>query len=335
MARVLLVGTGGTIASRALAAGGVGATDDGEHVLAGADVPAFDAAGITVETVDVLGANSFNLTLADLRSVRDAVGAALARDDVDGVVVTHGTDTMEETAALLAVTLRDDRPVVLTGAQRSADSLGSDGGSNLSEAISLAASAQSRGRGVLVSFSGEVLAPLGVRKAHTTTAQPFVNTMTPRLGAVGVAGVALEPVTSTTPATPTFAAPGAAFDNVRVDAVLTYPGGDARLLEAAVAAGAQGVVLVSTGTGNPGRALIPAIERAVTLGVLIAIASRTGCGPVRAIYGNGGAVDAEAAGAVLLGALPPSQARIIMALLLSQGGADDARRHLRHITQDR
>lgn len=311
MPHLVLLGTGGTIASRRVPSGGSKATDSGTELIAA--VGDLDA-DITVEVHDVLAVNSFNLELRDLRSISDAVADALCRDDVDGVVVAHGTDTLEETAALLDLVHDDPRPVVLTGAQRAADAPDTDGPRNLRDALVVAASPDSRGRGTLVAFAGEVFSALGLRKAHTIAPQPFANVLGGPIGRVrDRPEYAFRPE-----ARAPLARPAAAFDAIRVDILLAYPGADATLLDAAVRAGARGVIVLGSGAGNPGARLIDGIVRASAAGVVVGLGTRTGAGPVAPLYAGGGAVDAVHAGAVPLGMLPATQARILLALLLAE-----------------
>jgi L-asparaginase len=318
MPHLVLLGTGGTIASRRMPSGGSKATDSAAELAAAAG----DLDGdITVEVHDVLAVNSFNLELRDLRTISDAVGHALSRDDVDGVVVSHGTDTLEETAALLDLVHDDPRPVVLTGAQRSADAPDTDGPRNMRDALVVAASPDSRRRGALVVFAGEVFSAFGLRKAHTLAAQPFANVFGGPIGRVlDRPEYAFRP-----DARAPLARPGAAFDAVRVDLVLAYPGADSALLDAALRAGAQGVIVLGGGAGNPGTRLTEGIARASRAGVVVGLGTRTGAGAVVPLYAGGGAVDAVHAGAVPLGAVPATQARILLALILAeaQDAADD------------
>ncbi|GGA62359.1 L-asparaginase [Pseudoclavibacter endophyticus] len=317
MAHLVLLGTGGTIASRRTESGDSRAGDSSAALLATVDGAASD---VTIEGRDVLSVNSFNLGFGDLRAIADAVAESLARDDVDGVVVTHGTDTLEETAAFLDAVHDDERPVVLTGAQRGADVPDTDGPRNLRDAFAVAADPSSRGRGVLAVFAGEIFAATGLRKADTVAPQPFASITG------GCIGRVLERPTyfSTPQRAEPVERPGESIDDLRVDVVTAYPGADGALLDAAVAAGARGAVVLGTGAGNPGAALTAAIERAVAADVVVLLGSRTGSGPSLPIYGGGGAADAVAAGALTLGEIPATQARVLLALALAGPGGGDA-----------
>jgi L-asparaginase len=304
---VVVLATGGTISSRRTD-GAVVAADDASTVLAGIDF----GEGVTVEEHDVLRVGSYRMSLADMRLVAEAVARQLDRDDVDGVVITHGTDTLEETAILLDLVHADARPVMLTGAQRAADIADTDGPRNLRDAVAVAADPAARGHGVMVVFDETVLAARGVRKSHTVELAAFSNPA----GTVGVV-YSGEAKMHNVPARPQpIASVGAGFDTVRVDIVAAYPGGDDQLLRAAVQAGARGIVLAGTGIGNAPPGFDDAIAEIVHGGVVVALSTRVAAGPVLPIYGDGGGSDLVAAGAVPV-ALPASQARIALALLLS------------------
>ncbi|WP_087198218.1 asparaginase, partial [Clavibacter michiganensis] len=261
MPHVLVLATGGTISSRTRPDGAAVAADPADRLLG--SVPALPA-GVTVETRDVLRVNSFALTHADLRTIQDAVAEALARDDVDGVVVTHGTDTLEETAFLLDLVTDDPRPVVLTGAQRSADDPAGDGPGNLRDAIVVAASPDARGAGVLAVFASRILAADGLVKARTLDPDAFAARDGAPLGRVTGDEVRIARLPRALPILP---APTPRFDRIRVDCVSVHPGADAVLFRAAIAAGAAGVVVIGTGAGNANRALVPEIRAAADAGV--------------------------------------------------------------------
>ncbi|HET8599032.1 MAG TPA: asparaginase [Segeticoccus sp.] len=311
MRRVVVVATGGTIASSSRNGGPAVASRTVEELVAGLDVP-----GVAVEGRDLLRRGSYLFTHADLRTICDAVTEELQRDDVDGVVVTHGTDTMEETAYLLDLVHDAPQPVVLTGAQKAADRPDSDGPYNLAAAVRVAASPDARGCGALVCFGDHIFAPARLRKHHTLDLEPFRASDSGPVGRV-VAGAARFTARPVRPAA--LPRPGPEFDRTRVDVVALYPGADAVLADAAVSAGAQGVVLAGTGAGNGNHAIRDWVRRAAAAGTVIGLSTRVAEGPVAEIYGNGGAADLVASGALSLGGLPLFHGRLLLALLLSSG----------------
>jgi L-asparaginase len=287
-------------------------------------VAGLSPAGVEVEAIDVLRGNSFAFTPADQRTIADAVRTQLARADVDGVVVTHGTDTLEETAFLVDLAHDDPRPVVFTGSQRAADHPDADGPANLAGALAVAVAPDARDRGVLVAFGGAVLAARGVRKAHTLAGQPFADPDAGPLGTVSARGVELGPRR----ARPLLGPPDERYDATVVEIVTAFPGAGDGQLRSAADRGAHGIVLAGFGAGNPTPGMTAAIADLVAGGMLVVLGTRVAAGPVAAIYGGGGAVDAVAAGAVPLGALGLSQGRVAAALLLSRHPAPEAARRL-------
>ncbi|WP_101948062.1 asparaginase [Mycobacterium sp. 3519A] len=311
MTRIAVIATGGTIASTA-SDGGVVATRSAADLLQTAKVT-----GIEVESIDLMTVGSYCMRLEHLRSISDAVAALLARTDdpVDGIVVTHGTDTMEETAILLDLVHDDPRPVVLTGAQRASDALDADGPQNLADAVVVAGSSDVRGIGVLVVFAGQILPARATRKLHTTALAAFGSVSGARIGAVTDGTVAISAI----PKRPQpLSRPTADFDDTRVDLVEMYPGADATLMRAAVAAGARGIVLAGTGIGNANPQVVDAARELVADGVAVVLSTRVPEGPVAGVYGNGGGADLIAAGVPAAPALPATQLRILLALWLSQ-----------------
>ncbi|MGD8201642.1 asparaginase [Ornithinimicrobium sp. W1679] len=309
--RVLVLGTGGTIASTSADGSGAVASLTARDLL-GELAPM----GIEVETDDMFTLGSYLLEHRHLRQVVEAVAAACTRDDVDGVVLTHGTDAVEETGFLLSLCHRGDKPVVLTGAQRSADQADTDGPRNLRDAVVVAADPRAEGMGPLLVFAGLVLPGGRFRKAHTLAPQPFAVPDGGPLGTVGEDGVHLHsrPVRHTPPLSLT-----TRFDTTRVDVVTLHPGADAALARAAVEAGAAAVVLAGTGAGNGNHALLQWVTEAVDHGVTVGVSTRVAEGPVAPLYGNGGARDLLDAGALSMGALPLFHARLLLAALRSTG----------------
>ena len=308
MKHIQLLGTGGTIASRGSGAGGAVATD------VAADLTRSSYGDFIVSARDIFTKGSYGLDLADLRTICEATQEALADEGNDGVVITHGTDTLEETAFLLDLVHASHKTVVLTGAQRAADSPAPDGPRNVEEAVAAAACPELHHSGVLISFDGTVRSARGARKAHTTAGSPFQG------GTVVAHLVGSRLVATATPLRrPSLPVPPTIFDNVRVDIVTAYPGATPDLFDFAVHSGARAVVLAGTGVGNAGPGFARAVDRAVRAGCVVVLSTRAPWGPVVPIYGSGGGTDLVAAGAVPSGDLNPFQARILAALLVSLG----------------
>jgi L-asparaginase len=310
--RIAVLGTGGTIASRLDAHGASTPVDHIDGLVAGLDLA---AAELRLEARDLFVKDSSALTTADQALVVREVRAALEDPAVDGVVVTHGTDTAEETAYLLDLVHTDERPVVLTGAQRPADHPEADGPRNLRDALRVAADPGARGLGVLVVFDGLVLAARGTRKVHTSETAAFAQ---PDGGALGQV-VDGRLVVARPPAHREHVAVGLDdIESLRVDIAAVHPGVDGVALEAFAAAGARGVVLVATGSGNANPAIVAAVADLTRRGVVVGLTTRVDTGPVAGVYGGGGGgADLVAAGAVPLGTLRAGQGRILLLALLA------------------
>ena len=307
MASIRILGTGGTIASRSVGRGGLIAKDHAEDLIGTL------SRRHTVTVRNLMVSGSYQLQLSDLRLIAQAARNAVMDSTVDGVVITHGTDTMEETAFLLDLVHSSPKPVVFTGSTRPADSTAPDGPQNLEEAVEAAASPELRGTGVLVSFAGKVRSARGLFLADTTAADPFA-------GGTEVAhfiGDSLH-VTARPMRPSPLRMPGEEFDQSRVSIIDCALGTDTDLFTHAVHAGAAAVVLAGTGAGNAGPGFVEAVQDAVRGGCFVVLSSRVPCGPVIPTYGDGGGVDLVRAGAIPSGDLKAPQARILAALLTSQ-----------------
>lgn len=319
MSTVVLLGTGGTIATRTDAAGDARASDSGAALVESIG----DQNGVKVISRDVLVVNSFRMSLTDMADLAYEVRRALKDPEVAGVVITHGTDTTEETAYFLDLVHNDDRPVVVTGAQRAADATDPDGPSNLANAVALAADPEARGLGVVVVFNGEVHAATGVRKVHTLRLDGFGSPETGPLGRMEHSKFLLgrrpeRPVPLDLDALD--------LNGWRVDIVPYYPGADTTAMRSLVAAGARGIVLEATGAGNANPAFVELIAELAESGVVVGLTTRVHAGPVAPIYSDGGGADLQEAGAILLGTLRASQARVLLLVLLGTLGDSDRTR---------
>lgn len=227
---------------------------------------------------------------------------------VDGVVITHGTDTLEETAMLLHLTQQGDTPIVLTAAMRPSTSLSADGPLNLLNAVRLAASPAARGRGVLVALNQRVHAARDVQKGHTFAVEAFVSPDTGPVGFVLDGQVQLQRATQQLAAADVLPMPPAG-QWPWVEVLASYAQPDARLVDALVSSGVKGLVIAATGAGSIHTNLESALDRASQQGVLVLRSSRTGAGMVPAQPGGPGWAST--------GTLNPYKARVLLMLLIA------------------
>jgi L-asparaginase len=313
--RVHLLATGGTIASRH-GPDGLAAVTPAVELLAAAGPPP----GLTVTMSDRGAVGSFAFTTSDLRGLVAEARRCLAQG-VDGVVVTHGTDTMEESAYLADLVHDDPRPIVFTGAQRPFDASAPDGPANLADALRVAASPAARDLGALLCFDGLVFAAQGVRKVETLRSGAFGA---PGRGPVlRVAGDSVLPLARPVRPAPLPLDLGA--DLPRVDVIPCYLGVDDVLLRAAVAAGASGLVLQAFGAGNVPPAVADTVRELIAGGLPVLVSSRVPSGPVVPLYTGGGGADLARAGAVFAHDLSPWQARVLLAAALAIAPEDPLR----------
>jgi len=316
MKRILVLTTGGTIAMRAdtPASGAV-------PVLAGADFLSAVPEGVAeVRAEGFSNLPSAHFTIEQIWNLSRRVAALAAEDAVDGVIVTHGTDTLEESAYLCDITVDSPKPIVFTGAMRTVSDVGSEGLANLAAAVRVAASDDARGLGTLVVFNDEIHAAREVTKTHTTALDTFQSPEFGALGRVDYGGT----VIARKPTRREFIPATRLEPNVHLLKLVV--GMSDGLLEYLVeTVGARGIVLETLGGGRVPPWWLPTIKRAVKGDCAIVVTSRTGAGRTVDRYGYAGAHrDLVQIGCWFADGLNGQKARIkLMAAL----GAGDAKRY--------
>ncbi|OLF19526.1 asparaginase [Actinophytocola xanthii] len=321
MSHVAVISMGGTIAMAPSASGGIVPALGADDLLA--SVPALAALDVPVRATTLRSLPSPSLGFADLVALAERVRAEIA-DGAVGVVITHGTDTIEETAFFLDLTLPDEVPVVVTGAMRHPHAPGADGPANLYAAVRVATAPAARGLGALVVMSDEIHGARFVRKSHTSSTAAFVSPAFGPLGLVVEGDPRIRGVARTGLVVPVDDKVGARLVDVRVGLVTVALGDDGELLRRAGDA-FHGLVVAGLGAGHVPAGMVPLVaEHAARVPVVLS--SRTGAGAVlRQTYGYPGSErDLLDRGLIQSGFLDPAKARILLQLLLaSDAGRDE------------
>lgn len=311
---IAILATGGTIAGSADDAGSAARYRAGavpiDQLLAASKLGLERVANVRAEQVAQI--DSKDLTFDVWEKLVERVRHWIDVERVDGVVITHGTDTLEETAMLLHLTQQGDTPIVITAAMRPSTSLSADGPLNLLNAVRLAANPASRGRGVLVALNQRVHAARDVQKGHTYAVEAFVS---PDVGPVGFVldtQVQFQRATERPDAADVLPMPSAG-QWPWVEVLASYAQPDARLVDALVTAGVKGLVIAATGAGSIHVNLEAALNRASQQGVFVLRSTRTGAGIVPP--------QPDAQGWASTGTLNPYKARVLLMLLIAAGCA--------------
>lgn len=248
-----------------------------------------------------------------MMELKQLVEKMLEREDIDGIVVTHGTDNLEETAFLLDLTTEHIKPVIVVGAMRNGSELGYDGPSNLAAAICTAISPESVGRGVLVVLNDEINAAREVTKSHTMALDTFKSL---EFGPIGIVdqqhvifyrkGLHETPLIKT--------------NHIEEDVYLikAVSGMDSKIINFLISEDVKGIVIEAMGRGNVPPGLMPGIRKASQHSIPVVIVSRCPMGRVMGSYGyEGGGASLEKAGAILASTLNGQKARIQLMLALA------------------
>lgn len=309
--RVLVLATGGTISGKkdtrsaiGYDAGGV----SGQELAEG--VPGLDKlATMKVEQIANIGSQDMNddvwLRLAN------RIQKAFDQHEADGVVITHGTDTMEETAFFLSNVIHTANPVVLTGSMRPSTAISADGPANLYEAVEVATSPKAKGRGVMMVMNDTIHGARWASKTNTTEVQTFRSVNAAPIGYVDPASIRF--IDAALPQHgPALRAPEHA-PLPRVEIIYAHSNMDAQQIDNAIRDGAKGIVLAGVGDGNTSRLAIEGLDRAVTHGLLVVRSTRTGSGFVN----RNVEVSDDQHGFAVSYDLNPQKARILLQLLIA------------------
>lgn len=317
---IVICTTGGTITASTASDGAVVAGGSDPATTAMIDrLKAVIPEGIRLSVRPVLDGDSSTFGPAEWDTLVDAVADVLSDTSVTGVVIAHGTDSLEETAMALDLHHFDPRPVALTGAQLASDHPEADGPANLLDAVLLAADPVSRNLGVLVVLGRAILQARGVRKWHTTDPVAFARN-SPEHPVEGLPPELERPVLDGR----------ARFADVRVDVVACPPGSDGVALRACIDAGARAVVLEGSGSGNLPPLVATAVEELANERpeVVVVAGTRVPRGEAEPTYGGpGGGAELAKRGVLSCGYLRSGQARVLLAALLSttDGSASEVR----------
>lgn len=277
---VVILATGGTIAGSAESATQAGYTSGqvGIETMIKAVPGIRELANITGEQISNVGSQDMSVKI--WVKLANRIDELLSSDDVDGIVITHGTDTQEETAYFLNLVVKSDKPVVMTGSMRPSTAVSAEGPLNLYNAVAVAASPKSRGYGVLVVMNDQIHSPHAVTKTNTTAVQTFMSPLHGLLGVVlygqldfyrkphGLYGKSSE-----------FSVKGVT-GLPRVDVVFACADMSPDLVDILVDAGAKGIVIAGVGNGNMTAATLAAAKRAADNGVVVVRSTRVPTGYV-------------------------------------------------------
>ncbi len=308
--RIIILATGGTIA-------GSGAAADRSAYTAG-KLPVKDLVSAIPEVTkiaDIKGeqissVGSQDMSIAVWLKLNQRINEIFRNNEADGIVITHGTDTQEETAYFLNLTVRYDKPVVLTGSMRPATAISADGPKNLYDAVTVAASSKSNGRGVLVVFNESIFDGRDVVKGSTTKVNSFVA---PNVGAIGQVYDSkvqyyLSSIRAANKNTPFDISGVTSLPQVGI--AYAYADADPLPVNAFVDAGYKGIVIAGVGNGNFSKAFYDAVDRAVKKGVIVVRSSRVASGRVT-LYDE---IDDNKLGTLVSDDLNPQKARILLML---------------------
>jgi len=311
---IVVLATGGTIAGAASSDVQAGYTSGqvGVEQLLAAVPQAKKIANLRGEQIANIGSQDMNDSVWIKLATR--INALLAQPDVAGVVITHGTDTIEETAYFLNLAVKSRKPVVLTGSMRPSTALSADGPLNFFNAVGVAASPDAAGRGVLVVVNDWIHGAGSLTKTSTTAVQTFLSPISGLIGTVSYG----QPEFYRGPVGRNTTTSEFSVDNTtvlpRVDIIMASENMDGAMINAAVAAGAKGIVIAGVGNGNMTAAAVTALAAQAKKGIVCVRSSRVTTGNV----GRNVEIDDDRNGFVASLGLNPQKARVLLRLALTK-----------------
>jgi L-asparaginase len=312
--RVVILATGGTIAGAQAQGQDAGYTSGSFKVedLVKAVPKLGELADLSGEQVVNIG--SQDMTNAVWLNLAARVKAVLAQPDVAGVVITHGTDTMEETGYFLSLVTHSDKPVVMVGAMRPATAIGADGPANLYNAVAVAVHPQARGRGVLVLLNDELHYAREATKTNTTQLDTFRSPNRGKAGMTNAGRVYFYDGLATTHGTASIFSVDGLSDLPRVDIFYAYANVGREYIDQCVALQCKGIVLAGVGDGNATQAAVAGLKEAVKRGVAVVRSSRTNSG----ITDRNVELNDDELGTIASMELNPQKARVLLMLGLTK-----------------
>lgn len=309
---IVILATGGTIAGTAEGANQAGYTAGqlGIQAMITATPGIEDLANITGEQISNVG--SQDMTIDIWLKLASKINNLLASDEVDGIVITHGTDTQEETAYFLSLVVKSDKPVVTTGAMRPATALSAEGPLNLYNAVAVAANPESKEHGVTVVMNDQIHAAHDVTKASTTSVQSFISPIEGQIGSVlyGKVEYFRKPYSIHTTKSE-FSVEG--IESLpRVDIIYAYADMPADLVQHSVNAGAKGIVIAGVGNGNMNAQTLEAVKEATNKGILVVRSTKVPLGDVL----RNAEINDDEYRTVVSDELNPAKARVLAMLIL-------------------
>ena len=307
--KILIIFTGGTIAMKIdpIIHAAIPALNADEIISTVTNIKNF----ADIEVFNFCNLPSPHITPEIMMKLANLVKENIVRDDINGIIITHGTDTLEETAYLLDLNIKSDKPIVMVGAMRNHSELGYDGSSNLSAAICTVISEKSRNKGVLVVMNNEVNAASEVTKTNTLSLDTFKSLEFGPLGVVDndeviyYRGMISHQFINT--------------DKIetKVALIKCVPGMESDILDFYISSGYKGIVIEALGRGNVPPAMMPGINNAIQNNIPVVMVSRCNTGRVLDTYGYvGGGKNLRDTGVLFGGNLPGQKARIKLMLIL-------------------